>query len=163
MPVTYDKIATTTLSSPATTITFNSIAASWTDLRLIYVGTPVTGASLDVYFNSDTASNYSRTTLYGDGANTGSNRNSNLGFWRTTFGMTASNPSFVALDILSYASSNYKTGLSTLSADWNGSGYAYRNVGLWRNTAAITRIDLDLGGNSFASGTTATLYGILKA
>jgi len=163
MPATYEKIATTTLGSAASTITFNSIAASWTDLRLIYVGTPVSGASLDVYFNSDTGSNYSRTTLYGDGSAAGSGRNSNLGFWRTTFGMTASYPSFVALDIFSYAGSTYKTGLSTFSADWNGSGYAYRNVGLWRSTAAITRIDLDLGGNNFAAGTTATLYGILKA
>ena len=37
MPATYEPIATTTLGSAATNITFSSIPATYTDLRLVLV------------------------------------------------------------------------------------------------------------------------------
>jgi hypothetical protein len=163
MATTYEKIATTTLSSAASTITFSSIAASWTDLRLILNATPSYNANVDINFNSDTGSNYSRTTLYGDGTSVYSGGNANLPFWRATINMQSGNPSLLILDIFSYAGSNYKTGLSTFSGDFNGSGNVYRNINLWRSTSAITTIDLGLGGANFNVGSTATLYGIKAA
>ena len=45
----------------------------------------------------------------------------------------------------------------------NGGGTVERSVGLWRNTAAITSITILLDSGNYAAGTTATLYGILKA
>jgi hypothetical protein len=68
------------------------------------------------------------------------------------------------VDIFSYAGSTNKTALVTSQSDQNGSGAVERSCGLWRNTAAITRIDIfPNSANNFATGTTATLYGILKA
>ena len=163
MPATYEPIATTTLGSAASSITFSSIPATYTDLRLVIVGTPAAGASLDVNFNSDTGANYSRTTLYGDGSTANSTRNTGLTFWRATLALATTAPSLVTLDIFSYAGSTYKTGLSVFSGDANGSGYQYQNVNLWRSTSAINRIDLGLGGTNFNTGTTATLYGIKAA
>jgi len=49
-------------------------------------------------------------------------------------------------------------------ADQNGSGVVANIVGLWRNTAAITSINLStLSAYNFNIGTTATLYGIKNA
>ena len=164
---TYDKIATQTLASAASSITFSSIAASWTDLRLVIV--PIaTGASdynLFMRFNGDTASNYSYTNLYGTGTSAGSAGTSstsiNLIFGSLGFKTT---PSLWTADIFSYAGSTYKTALTTGSNDLNGSGNTVRTVGLWRSTAAITSLVLSTdSGNNFASGTIATLYGIKAA
>ena len=72
-------------------------------------------------------------------------------------------PMLATLDIFSYAGSTYKTALSQLSNDNNGSGATASTVGLWRSTSAITSINLFMSGTTFQAGTTATLYGIKSA
>lgn len=164
MASTYEPIATTTLSSAASSITFSSIASTWTDLRIAFTPAGGSGANaVTVRFNSDTATNYSRTSLYGDGASATSTRNTSS--TRITFAaaMQATYPEFYTLDIFSYSGSAYKTCLGTQSADANGSGYTASIVGLWRSTSAITSIELANNGGNFAAGTTATLYGIKAA
>jgi hypothetical protein len=163
MPATYEPIATTTLGSAATTITFSSIAASYTDLRLVLVSSDGVGSSITMRFNSDTGSNYSRTTLNGNGtsavtASTSNATSINIAPNNATAGLFG----LYTIDVFSYAGSTNKTVLSTNSVDQNGSGQVGRLVGLWRNTAAITTITLTDSSN-FAIGTTATLYGILRA
>jgi hypothetical protein len=71
----------------------------------------------------------------------------------------------ITIDLFSYAGSTNKTILTTTSTDKNGSGGVGRIVSLWRSTSAITGITITDGGAGFgwASGTTATLYGILRA
>ena len=165
MPATYEKIATTTLGSAASSITFSSIAASWTDLKLVLVSTAsVNGVGLNLQFNSDTATNYSLTRLGGDGASAYSNRSTSINSIRlASNGNSSTIPNLYNIDVFSYAGSTYKTTLSTASEDINGSGTVSNVVGLWRSTAAITRIDLSPSSGNFNTGTTATLYGILKA
>ena len=163
MPATYEPIATTTLGSAATTITFSSIAASYTDLRLVLVSSDGVGSSITMRFNSDTASNYSRTILNGNGTSAVTALTSNA----TSINIAPNNATaglfgLYTIDVFSYAGSTNKTVLSTNSVDQNGSGQVGRLVGLWRNTAAITTITLTDSSN-FAIGTTATLYGILRA
>jgi hypothetical protein len=168
MATTYEPIATTTLGSAATTITFSSIPATYTDLRVVWVGKmDTTGSSLKGRFNSDTGSNYSYTYISGDGTSASSNYNNNL--TSTDFGGMDVNigsvqPAMVTIDIMSYAGSTYKSYLATGSNDINGSGVTDRTVGLWRSTSAITSITLMRGGaNNMSIGTTATLYGIKNA
>ena len=165
MATTYEKIASTTLGSNAASISFTSIAASWTDLRLIFVGRSDDYAS--IRYNNDGASNYSFTTLYGTGSAAGSNRYTSQTEWYPYVpnSMDTTIPSLMEIDIFSYAGSTYKTGLSNTSLDKNGSGFTTHMVGLWRSTSAITRLDILAlyGSGQFLTGTTATLYGILKA
>lgn len=165
MPATYENIATTTLTSAASTITFSSISGSYTDLRLVFVGV-ATSISTDIWlrFNSDTGTNYSNTFLYGDGTSALSDRTT--GSSRINQGLidlSTTIPCFSAIDIFSYAGSTNKTVLWSQSNDKNGSGAAEATVGLWRNTAAITTVTIQTSTSTFASGTTATLYGILRA
>lgn len=167
MPATYEPIATTTLGSAASTITFSSIPATYTDLRLVIVGTSTNNNGYTgITFNSDTATNYSDTAVYGQGTTTISSRRSNqaqMPFWGWLTGISSTIPSMGTMDLFSYAGSTYKTALMSDSNDKNGSGSVLRNVGLWRSTAAVTRIDLINQGSTFMTGTRATLYGILKA
>jgi len=170
MAITYDKIATTTLSSATGTITFSSIAASWTDLRLVITGTMTTGGYLPSFiFNSDTGTNYSYTEIYGTGSAAAAlNASSTNYIWLGAGGAWSSTiPAFCTIDIFSYAGSTNKTCLYTYSEDRNGSGWVGKGVGLWRSTSAITTLTLrgwtDATTAQFLTGTTATLYGILKA
>lgn len=168
MAVTYEPIATTTLGS-AGQISFTSIPNTYTDLRLVLVGTSVT--SFDharMRFNSDTASNYSSTEIYTAGSAVGVINNANGTFIYADAqggGMSSTVPGLVTADILSYAGSTYKSCLLTGSENTNGTGYITRGIGLWRSTSAITRIDLftDTSPSNFKAGTTATLYGIKAA
>ena len=166
MPATYEKIATTTVSGSSTnTITFNSIAASWTDLRIVVVQYDgATGARLNMNFNSDTAGNYSRTMLIGNGTTATSSR-ATAQTWLFGGGNSGASNIWTTStnDIFSYAGSTYKTVLTTSSEDANGSGTINQFVQLWRSTSAITRIDLALSTGNFTAGSIATLYGILKA
>lgn len=162
MAITYEPIATTTLSSNTASVTFSSIPGTYTDLVLVTNGKMSTGSAVNnkITFNSDTATNYSRTYVYGDGSNAFSGRDSsqdNLGFiyWSST------NPSTTIVQIQNYSNTTtYKTALARTSE----SGVAAAYVGLWRSTSAITSITITRGStNDFASGSTFSLYGIKSA
>lgn len=164
MPVTYESIATQTLSSPASSITFSGIANSWTDLRLMITGYANTGNQLVMRFNADSGSNYSYTDFITNGSTVTSSATAN----QTSFvihynGFDSTIATFVPIDIMSYAStSNNKTVLFSWNATRDTDGFVKYSVGLWRNTAAITSITLTSDGN-MGVGTTATLYGIKNA
>ena len=162
MPATYEPIATTTLGSASSTITFSSIASSWTDLRLVIVGISGTSTNIALRFNSDTGSNYSRIRLIGNG----SAASSTIAFNDTEIDLNRENlsttiPSLYTVDIFSYAGSTNKTLLASVNEDRNGSGSVISVVGMWRNASAITTILITtLSGDTFGIGTIATLYGI---
>lgn len=164
MASTYEPIATTTLSGNGS-ISFTSIPATYTDLRLVLTALGSTnGATPYLRFNSDSATNYSSTNIYGDGTSANSNANTSItAIYNTSFGMRTATPFLYTFDIFSYAGSTYKTVLGTYNEDNNGTGYVSRLVGLWRSTSAITTIGLTASTGSFAAGTTATLYGIKSA
>jgi hypothetical protein len=164
MAVTYTPIATTTLGSSAASYTFSSIPSTYTDLRLIVNGVQ-TGTSGNPYItiNSDTGTNYSITVLSGNGSTATSARSTNASFMY--FGITAEVRNtliFTAtLDLMNY--SNTSTFKTVLSRGNNASFGADAIVGLWRNTAAISSITVDLDAGNWNTGTTFTLYGIAAA
>jgi hypothetical protein len=166
MPITYDNIATTTLSSAAATITFSSIPATYTDLRLVFIGTASASTNGYIRFNSDSGTNYSRTSLTGDGSGVYAQRATNVTFVTMTVNnaINTTIPTLRTADIFSYAGSTNKTVLTTEASDLNGSGGSVVVVQLWRNTSAINQIELSTtGGANYSAGTTVTLYGIKNA
>lgn len=165
MPVTFEPIASTTLGSATKSITFSSIPATYTDLRVVLVGTFQTAADyFEVTFNSNT-SGYSWTRISGDGSTAASGRITSNTKWVPNLPTAGSTtiPMLSTVDILSYASSFNKSGLMETSADLNGSGLVIRSSGLWQNSAAITSIKLEVQTYNWNSGTIATLYGIKNA
>lgn len=163
MAITYEPLANITLAAASSSIIFGSIPNTYTDLKITFVGKSTGGANLRIQINYDTNTNYSRTYLYGRGASAATSRNINSSFILVTDDGITSTPHFYSIDLLSYAGSTFKTLLWESSEDNNGSGSVVRGVGLWRSTAAITSISLYDVGNTFDAGTTACLYGILKA
>lgn len=156
---TYEPIATQTLSTAASSVTFSNIPQTFKDLILTV---DTYGATTSGYpalrFNSDTGSNYSTTSFMGNGSTANSGRYSNItelylsnyiGGFNTTVRFTS------RTHIMSYSSSSvYKT---VITLDENQNTEA--SVGLWRNTAAITTV-LVRGSSNFAAGAKFSLYGI---
>ena len=166
MATTYDKIATTTLGSSASSITFSSIAASWTDLRLVMTAITSTNSITELQFNGDTGTNYSDTVLYGNGTSAYSAKDTSNNYiytYASTSSSALTIPAFYTIDIFSYAGSTYKTALLTGSGDTNNSGRVANIVGLWRSTSAITSVTVLPNSGTYSTGTTATLYGIKAA
>jgi hypothetical protein len=159
MTATYKKIATNTLGSATASVTFSSIAGTYTDLVLV-IQTKNSAASNEVYgrFNSDTGSNYSYTQITGNGTTVASGRASNS----TTMRWSFSNNDFdnnAIIQIMNYANTTtYKTTLARLN---NVSQTTAAVVNLWRSTSAITSITLsNEGATNFDVGSIFTLYGI---
>lgn len=158
-------IASTTLSTNTRTITFSSIPATYDDLMVVTY-TKTTTASFP-YFrtNNDSATNYSRIALYGDGASAAVS--AATGETSVIFNSTSGTANlFVAsqIHILNYKNtSNFKTFIVRQAQDYSGSGQTQLRVALYRSTSAINRIDLDGSGYDFTSGSVFALYGIKKA
>jgi len=76
---TYTPIATTTLGSAQSSVTFSSISGSYTDLILVMSAQYTTSGQKDSWlrFNSDATSVYSRTWIEGTGSAAASGRASN--------------------------------------------------------------------------------------
>jgi hypothetical protein len=167
MPSTYTKISSTTLGSSAASVTFSSIPATYTDLVIVSfsANTAINGNGQGIRFNSDTATNYSKIFMYGDGTSAVSGRASSQTNISISNQPISSSGTFAATvtSIQNYSNSTtYKTVLSRGgSAHTNNLVIAY--TGTWRSTAAITTIDLINDSGSFITGSTFNLYGIKAA
>ena len=166
MPATYDKIATQTLGSTASTVTFSSISGAYTDLVLIMSPLVTSGSGskdVCVQFNGDTGSNYSNTILSGDGSTGSSARLSNqVRIFLDYYAVVNTTQSNRVVNIMNY--SNTTTNKTVLSRANNAGAGVDAIVGLWRSTAAITSMVLNAQtGGTFDVGSTFTLYGIKAA
>ena len=160
---TYTPIATQTLGSAVASISFSSITGSYTDLRLVLTCTTSVADSVIVQYNGDTATNYSAILLTGSGAAAASTNTTSASSIRLhNVGQTSTTvPETFFLNVFSYAGSTNKMAIATSATDTNGAGSVELACGLWRSTAAITQVTLKLlGGNNFAIGSIATLWGI---
>jgi hypothetical protein len=164
MPLTYEPIATQTLGSAASSVTFSSIPSTYTDLILvcsIKIAASATAYTL-LNFNSDTGTNYSSTMLYGNGSAAGSNQEtSTVYMYLAETAFQDSTFSTVIAQIMNY--SNATTNKTVLSRANNSSRGTEASVGLWRSTAAINTILVRTNANNFDTGSTFTLYGIKAA
>ena len=163
MATTYEPIATNTLGSAAASVTFSSIAGTYTDLILVINVTPVSSSfnPLVQVGNTtiDTGSNYSQTFVSGTGSVANSLRTTSSTALQAYINAATTNISTIIVNLQGYSNTTtYKTFLIRS----NGSGETTASVGLWRSTVAINQIKISAGVN-FASGSTFTLYGIKSA
>ena len=159
---TYTPIATTTLGSAQSSVTFNSFSG-YTDLVIVI--NPGSSAITDgrLRFNSDTGTNYSLTGLRANGTAASSFRITSQSFIDLNSFATVDTTirQNIIININNYANTTtYKTSLIKAN---NASGGVDAIVGLWRSTSAITAIEIYTGNSTFIAGSTFTLYGITAA
>jgi hypothetical protein len=164
MATTYDKIGTTTLTSPAAEIDFTSFSG-YTDLVLIVnASMTVTGGSTYVRFNNDSSSN-NRIVFIVNNFGTKINTTTN-GVGLGTFNGNSAQPWVSEMHIFNYANTTQNKSVMCRSGSPEAGGTSSTEVicSSWENTAAITSIKVryNQAGN-FATGSTFTLYGILRA
>ena len=162
MALTYQPIATQTLSGTAATITLSSIPSTYTDLVLIVA--PIGTASLQIQttMNNDNSALYSYTGISGNGTSAESYRASGRTYILPDYYYSVTTSGgYVQYNFMNYANTTtYKTVLMRSS---NAGTAAMANVGLYRSTSAINRIDLTASASTFAAGSQFTLYGITAA
>ena len=162
MPATYEPIATNTLGTAVSTVTFSSIPATYTDLVFVFNGTGASATYSGVRLNGDTGNNYSYIYIAGNGTSALSSRASNSPEIYTSTGNTVTTTqSNTIVHIQNYANTNtFKTVLIR-----NSSSTVEANIvsGVWRNTAAVTSFTFKTPGVNFAVGSVFTLYGIKAA
>lgn len=164
MAVTYEPIATTTLTASADDVTFTSISSAYTDLIVVFTTKTTTNSrAVLIQVNGDTGTNYSITRLQGNGSTASSTRESTTDKWAMMDIAGSSDTNYwpVIGHFMNYSNTTtYKTALFRVA----GKGEVQANVGLWRSTSAITSIKLYMSGpQGWASGTTFTIYGIKAA
>jgi hypothetical protein len=164
---TYTPIATTTFGSATNSYTFTSISGGYTDLLL--VASNITNASstnsLFLRFNGDSGTNYSSTFMEGTGtlARAFGLANRNVVDTGYYVGLSTSNPGQINFSIMNYSNATtYKTVLSRFQQASGAAPGTAATISLWRNTAAITSVEVRCDVN-LGIGTTLTLYGLKAA
>jgi hypothetical protein len=161
MPSTYEPIATQTLGSTASSVSFTSIPSTYTDLIAVITGKTTASVSVTMRLNNDSSTNYSFTRIVGTGSAASSSRGTSLDAMQINSGTTDTERELIIMQLLNYSNTTtYKTALVRANnAGQSTSAFA----GLWRSTSAVNRVDFLAGATTFVVGSTFTLYGIKAA
>ena len=159
-----EPIATTLVGSGGVNqVTFLDIPQTYKHLQIRGIALSASTPRIYIRYNGDGASNYTYHFLEGNGssavASAGANQTEN---WLFINGFIASStPSPFVVDILDYANSNkFKTIRSLHGGDNNSAGNIALCSGLWRDTTAITSIQLFTSSSTFSQHSRFSLYGI---
>ena len=158
---TYTALATVTLGSSASSVTFSSIPATYRDLILVVNASIPTEASPRARINGDSGANYSQVTAYADTggvfsfADTG---DTSVRLGQSGTGFTGSRFMCVTQFMDYSATDKHKTVLGRNNDD--GTRALSATATRWANTAAINQIQILLTANTYATGSTFALYGI---
>jgi hypothetical protein len=166
----YDSLATVTLSSSASSITFAGIPSGYKHLQIRGIARSTrsdqNGSFANVIFNNDTTANYSWHFLNGNGSSASalgrSSQNAiEVDRWATSL-VTANTYGSIIIDILDYANVTKNKTLRYLGGyDGNGNGEIYLGSGAWLNSSTgISSITLTEGSGNFTANTQFALYGI---
>lgn len=169
MPATYESIATANGTGSASSVTFSSIPSTYTDLVLVcdiaYASLGGnTGYTVMRVGNGsvDSGSNYSWSTLTGNGSAASSGRASSQTYFNLLNAVTSTNRSISNISLQNY--SNTTTNKTMLIRTNQASVDTTAAVELWRSTSAINTIQVyDFSGYNFATTATFTLYGVKSA
>jgi hypothetical protein len=169
MPNTFELIASSTVGSGGSaTISFTSIASTWTDLVLKVSGRTSWASGDDaivIKFNGS-SSTYSMRRLDGNGSTATSNNNA-LSIRAVTNDAIKTASTFGSWEIYipNYAgSANKSASLDAVSENNATAANANLVAGLWSTTSAITQIDLtSFNSANFVQHSSAYLYGVKNA
>lgn len=162
---TYNVISTQTTSGGETTVVFNSIPATFTDL--VILGTArysTTGDDIGLQFNSDTSTNYNwqQFATTGTASRVANDSGGNTTYARVVNNLDTDRDSGFEINIFNYANtSNMKPVISRWGGRQGGTMYWGSFGGGWYGTSAINSITImKPNGGVFAANCLFTLIGI---
>jgi len=158
-------IASNTVGSGgASSVTFSSIPATYTDLVVkVSARSTSTTIGLQLELNGSTSS-ITTINLEGKGSGSDSYSSTNIAGYLVPSSATANTFGNTEIYIPNYTSSNYKSvSVDSVNENNGTSAYSVLTAWLWSNTAAITSLVFQTDApstNSFAQYSTFYLYGI---
>ena len=163
---TYEAIATTTLGSASSNVSFTSIPGTYTDLVIVIAIAGLSAVETpNMYFNGDNSALYSTTQIIGTGASASSNRTSNTTYF---YGIGSKNSgqstgvSNIIVQVPNYSNTSYNKIM--MSRNNSTSTEVNAIIGLYRSTSAVSSINFTVqGGNTYSTGTVFSIYGIKAA
>jgi hypothetical protein len=163
----YESISKANGTGSSGTISFTSIPSTYRNLQIRLLSRSDSAGLNQVFiqFNTDTGTTYSSHLLLGDGASASSSGTANASRMSVSLEGGASTGANIyggaVVDIYDYTDTNkYKTLRGLGGADANGSGYVWFSSGNWRNTNAITSIQIIAENGNFTTASSFALYGI---
>ena len=162
---TYDLLASTTLTSSASSVTFSSIDQSYGDLILVSCPIMPAGshAVREFYLrvNADTGNKYRTVYAYGNGSSTVSGSASGISVFTGGDNYTLNPSTLITYQFQDYSSTDkHKSVLSRSNVVDSSSTRASMAAQRWASTSAISSITAL--GSDFAAGSTFNLYGVAK-
>ena len=156
-------VSTVTVGSGgAASIEFTGIPQTGKDLLVVYSARSVSGGfSSRVWLNGDTTdANYERRGLRGDGSSVISVSGNFAVFGLITPSTSTANTfGNTAITIANYTGSSQKSVSVDSVTERNATeSYIEITAGRWSNTAAVTSLQLTVGGDTLAQHSTASLY-----
>jgi len=156
-------LATITLGSSASSVTFGSIPATYRDLRLVisFGSSTVGNTTVGVRANGDTASNYYNVYMLGNGSTTASGSENNTFLYGSYIGSGSTGSPYIStMDILDYMVVDKHKSMVARNNDASQVVTAY--AGRWANTAAITSLTCVNFAGNYTVGSTFSLFGVLS-
>jgi hypothetical protein len=152
---TYTPLATVTLGSTASSVTFSNIPATYRDLILVTRNSMTLGYSLYLRFNNDTAANYSAVRMFNSGNSAFSDNAApaELGFNTTT--------NIGIANIMDYSATDKHKSYLTRWGNADGTSYVQAYAARWANTAAINTLNIAPSLGLITAGSTFSLYGVI--
>jgi hypothetical protein len=162
MTIAMQPIYTQTVGSGgATSITFNNIPQTFTDLKVLISSRELSTSNFTLEFQFN-GSGLNRTLRFiqGNGTTTSSTSISTFSFITNGNTSTANTFGNAEIYIPNYTGSAFKSFIIDSVSENNATlSFQRLTAGLWSNTAAITSITF---GSGIAENSTVTLYGITK-
>lgn len=163
----YDSLATITLSSTASSVTFAGIPSGYKHLQVRYIARDSFAANVDytnLKFNG-ASTGYSWHYIRGNGAAAQASAGASATSIRVGFITYANDTASIfgagIMDVLDYASTTkYKTMRNLNGADTNGAGLVALSSGLYQSTDPVTSITFESAGTAYIAGSSFALYGV---
>lgn len=156
-------LATTTLGSTASSVTFGSIPSTYRDLRLVVdVINTASSNQTNIQLNADTGANYTRVIMAGQAAS-GATSASGSGTSIVCMGWSAPESTVRTLLTVDFLDSSATDKHKPVLLRSNHTNEVDVVAARWASTSAITSIKLFPDSSTFAAGSTFSLYGIVSA
>jgi hypothetical protein len=159
--MSYIPIASQTLTSAASSVTFSAIPQTFRDLIIVVSATGTVDVNIFMTLNGDTGSNYTSVRMFGTGSSALSSTDSARADWRiSSNAVVSSTPTQnYIIQVFDYAQTDkHKTGLWRANSPTAGVAAA---AGRYASTSNVTSFSMTtLNANTYAAGSVFSLYGI---